>query len=96
MKMDRVSLRKANHPGAEAYPDRSMRIVELTPKPDWTLTIVSDDGRVGIFNVAPYLEFEAFAELKDNNGSVHLRLGFVPIMASQTANGRRGQAKLSY
>ncbi len=44
-----------------------MRIVELTPKPDWTLTIVSDHGRVGIFNVAPYLEFEAFTELKDKN-----------------------------
>jgi len=44
-----------------------MRIKELTPKPDWTLAIVSDDGRTGIFNVAPYLEFEAFAELKNNN-----------------------------
>ncbi|HLP48809.1 MAG TPA: hypothetical protein VK469_22910 [Candidatus Kapabacteria bacterium] len=37
-----------------------MRIKELTPKPDWTLAIVPDDGRMGIFNVAPYLEFEAF------------------------------------
>ncbi|MCX6583114.1 MAG: DUF2442 domain-containing protein [Candidatus Aminicenantes bacterium] len=42
-----------------------MRIIGLTPKPDWTLAIVSDDGRKGIFNVAPYLEFEAFSDLKN-------------------------------
>ncbi|HLP47154.1 MAG TPA: DUF2442 domain-containing protein [Candidatus Kapabacteria bacterium] len=44
-----------------------MRIKKLTPMSDLTLSIVSDDGRVGIFNVAPYLELEAFAELKNNN-----------------------------
>jgi len=42
-----------------------MRIKDLTPKPDLTLTIVSDDGRVGIFSIEPYLEFEAFADLKN-------------------------------
>lgn len=52
-----------------------MRIVELTPKPDWTLTVVSDDGRVGIFNVAPYLEFEAFAELKNHNEFMKINNG---------------------
>jgi hypothetical protein len=41
-----------------------MRIIELTPKPDWTLPIVSDDGRVGVFNVAPSLEFEALRRTK--------------------------------
>jgi len=40
-----------------------MRIKDLTAKPDLTLTIVSDDGRVGIFCIEPYLEFEAFADL---------------------------------
>lgn len=44
-----------------------MRIKTLTPMPDRSLTIVSDDGRVGIFDVAPYLEFEAFSELKNKN-----------------------------
>ncbi len=44
-----------------------MRIVKLIPHPDWTLTIVTDDGRVGVFNVDPYLEFEAFAELKNRD-----------------------------
>ncbi len=42
-----------------------MRIKELTPKPDLTLTIVLDDGRVGIFSIEPYLEYEAFVDLKD-------------------------------
>lgn len=44
-----------------------MRIKELTPKPDWTLSIVSDDCREGIFNVAPYLEYEAFVDLKNTD-----------------------------
>ena len=42
-----------------------MRIKELTPKPDLTLKIVSDDGREGIFSIEPYLEYEAFVDLKN-------------------------------
>jgi len=42
-----------------------MRIKNLTPNTDLTLTIVSDDGRVGIFSIEPYLEFEAFVDLKN-------------------------------
>jgi hypothetical protein len=42
-----------------------MRIKELIPNPDLTLTIVSDDGREGIFSIDPYLEYEAFIDLKD-------------------------------
>jgi hypothetical protein len=42
-----------------------MRIKELTPKPDLTLTIALDDGRVGIFSIEPYLEYEAFVDLKN-------------------------------
>ena len=44
-----------------------MRIKNLTPNTDLTLTIVSDDGRVGIFSIEPYLEFEAFADLKNTD-----------------------------
>ena len=44
-----------------------MRIKKLTPKPDLTLSIVSDDGRKGIFDVAPYLEYEAFVSLKNTD-----------------------------
>jgi len=42
-----------------------MRIAELTPRPDWTLLVVDNDGRVGQFDLRPYLQYEAFAELKD-------------------------------
>ncbi len=43
-----------------------MRIAELHPQLDWVLSIVSEDGRVGRFDVAPYLEYEAFEELRDH------------------------------
>ncbi len=42
-----------------------MKIKQLTPKPDLTLTIVSDDGREGVFSIEPYLEYEAFIDLKN-------------------------------
>lgn len=40
-----------------------MRIVKLSPQPDWVLSIVADDGRTGSFDVKPYLKYEAFEEL---------------------------------
>jgi hypothetical protein len=42
-----------------------MRIVELRPQPNWILSIVADDGRIGRFAVRPYLEYEAFEDLRD-------------------------------
>lgn len=42
-----------------------MRIIELTPQADWKLTVVADDGRIGLFDVRPYLEYEAFEGLTD-------------------------------
>jgi hypothetical protein len=44
-----------------------MRIRELHPQPNWTLYVVAEDGRVGSFDVGPYLEYEAFNELRDHN-----------------------------
>ena len=44
-----------------------MRIAELHPQPDWVLTILADDGRVGRFDVTPYLEYDAFDELRDQD-----------------------------
>jgi hypothetical protein len=35
-----------------------MRIAKLRPQPNWVLSIVADDGRVGSFDVRPYLGFE--------------------------------------
>jgi hypothetical protein len=42
-----------------------MRIAELKAYSDWTFSLVTHDGRVGQFDIRPYLEFEAFEELKD-------------------------------
>ena len=42
-----------------------MRIVELAPQPNWVLSIVADDGRVGRFDVSPYLKYEAFQDLRE-------------------------------
>ncbi len=41
-----------------------MRIAQIIPNQDYTLQIVTEDGKTGIFDVSPYLELEAFAELK--------------------------------
>ena len=42
-----------------------MRIAELYPQPNWVLSIVAEDGRTGEFDVAPYLDYEAFEDLKN-------------------------------
>lgn len=42
-----------------------MRIAKLRPQPNWVLSIVADDGRVGSFDVCPYLGYEAFEDLRD-------------------------------
>jgi len=44
-----------------------MRITELRTEPNWVLSIVADDGRVGRFDVRPYLQYEAFEALRDQN-----------------------------
>jgi hypothetical protein len=42
-----------------------MRIRELHPQSNWILSIIADDDRIGTFDVSPYLEYEAFADLRD-------------------------------
>ncbi len=42
-----------------------MRIAQLTPQANFVLSIVTDDGRCGDFDVSPYLKYEAFATLQD-------------------------------
>ncbi|HET9114185.1 MAG TPA: DUF2442 domain-containing protein [Burkholderiales bacterium] len=44
-----------------------MRIAEIQTEPNWMLSIVAEDGRMGRFDVKPYLEFEVFAPLQDNS-----------------------------
>ncbi len=52
-----------------------MRIIKATPQDNCILHVIADDGRVGFFDVNPYLEFEAFAELKDPNEFARLSNG---------------------
>ena len=42
-----------------------MRILEIQPNKDFTLQIILENGHKGIFDVTPYLEYEAFQELKN-------------------------------
>jgi hypothetical protein len=44
-----------------------VRIVDVCPQPDYILTIVADDGRVGRFDVSPYLKYDAFEDLRQSN-----------------------------
>ncbi len=43
-----------------------MKIAKISPQPNWVLSIVADDGRIGNFNVTPYLKYEAFEPLKNH------------------------------
>ncbi len=42
-----------------------MKIAEVTTREDGTLRVVAEDGRLGIFDVRPYLESPAFLPLKE-------------------------------
>lgn len=52
-----------------------MRIAELHAQPNWELSIVADDGRVGRFDVSPYLQYEAFEALRDQTEFVKVLNG---------------------
>ena len=52
-----------------------MKIIELQAQPNWVLSIVTDDGRVGRFDVSPYLQYEAFQALRDQNEFVKVANG---------------------
>ncbi|MDY0300930.1 MAG: DUF2442 domain-containing protein [Trichlorobacter sp.] len=42
-----------------------MRIADIKPQTDLSLIVTLTDGRVGRFDVRPYLDFEAFTALQD-------------------------------
>lgn len=52
-----------------------MRIAEILPQANWILSIVADDGRVGRFDVSPYLEYEAFEDLRDQGEFIKVANG---------------------
>jgi hypothetical protein len=52
-----------------------MRIASITANPDDTLTVVRADGALGVFDVRPYFELEAFEELRDGAEFAKVRNG---------------------
>lgn len=52
-----------------------MRIRELRAQPNWLLSIVADDGRIGHFDVRPYLRYEAFEALRNQSEFVKVANG---------------------
>jgi hypothetical protein len=42
-----------------------MKITELATNTDWTFLVTAHDGRIGQFDLRPYLQYEAFKELND-------------------------------
>jgi len=44
-----------------------MNIIGVIPKDNFTLYIKFEDGREGMFDVKPYLDFEPFEPLKDKS-----------------------------
>jgi hypothetical protein len=52
-----------------------MNIAQITPNPDFTLAIKSDNGLWGLFDVRPYLDLEAFRPLNNINEFVKIQNG---------------------
>ena len=44
-----------------------MRILEVKPDKNYTLKIITEDGITGVFDVSPYLNLEAFIELRNQD-----------------------------
>ena len=44
-----------------------MRIAELRIQPNWILTVLAEDGRVGHFDIAHYLQDETFEALQNQS-----------------------------
>lgn len=41
-----------------------MKIVQVKPLSDWQLAVIAEGGREGLFDVRPYLQYEAFQPLQ--------------------------------
>ena len=54
-----------------------MKIASVTSREDSTLHVITEDGRVGTFDVRPYLESPAFLPLKDERETWPL----MPVMS---------------
>ncbi len=52
-----------------------MKIVKIVPLANFTLQVFADDGREGVFDVKPYLDYEAFIPLRQTTNFMNIRNG---------------------
>jgi hypothetical protein len=52
-----------------------MKIAEVNVKPNWTLLIKTTEGAIGLFDVQPYLCYEAFGRLSDPSEFIKISNG---------------------
>ena len=52
-----------------------MIITQIEPQENYKLRIFTKDGRIGLFDVSPYLTSEAFVELKDFDNFIKIQNG---------------------
>jgi hypothetical protein len=52
-----------------------MIISKIQPESNWMLSVSSEDGRTGIFDLTPYLEYEAFEALRDRSEFIKVSSG---------------------
>ena len=52
-----------------------MIITQIEPQENHRLRISTKDGRIGLFDVTPYLNSEAFTELKDVDNFIKIQNG---------------------
>lgn len=52
-----------------------MMIQKIYPQPNYTLRIVAQDGRFGVFDVTPYLQYDAFAALRNQHDFMRISNG---------------------
>jgi hypothetical protein len=72
------------------YNNESMIIAKIHPESNWLLSVISEDGRSGTFDIGPYLEFEAFKALRD----IKEFTGDVPAIAPKlTLNTKTNSSK---
>jgi len=72
-----------------------MKIAEIIPKDNYILHIKAEDGEVGLFDVKPFLESDAFAPLKDkaeferiNNGKYFVEWDCGADLSADTIQAR--------
>lgn len=72
-----------------------MIIKEIHPHTNYTLSIIANDGRHGIFDVSPYLSYEAFTDLRNldnfmqiSNGGYFIEWGCGADLSADTIEAR--------